>query len=103
MGQPTILEWALADEIEAAAFANLLTLGFGPALMEWEHVTSFHRRMLCKTNATKGLEIVLHLLIRRGSDEQCAQELALVWPIYDKPSARGFRKLATSLLHGLQG
>ena len=49
------------------------------------------------------MEIVLHLLNQRGSDEQCAQELALVWPIFDKPSARGFRKLATSLLHGLQG
>ncbi len=101
MGQPTILEWALADEIEAAAFANLLTLGFGPALMEWEHVTSFHRRMLRKTNA-KGMGTVLHLVIRRGSHQQCAQELALVWPIFDEPSARGFRKLATSLLQGLQ-
>jgi hypothetical protein len=50
------------------------------------------------------MEIVLHVLMQRGSDEQCAQELALVWPIFDKPSAaRGFRKLATSLLHGLQG
>ena len=58
--------------------------------------------MFRKTNA-KGMEIVLHLLNQRGSDEQCAQELALVWPIFDKPSARGFRMLATSLLYGLQG
>ena len=64
MGQPTILEWALTDETEAAAFTNLLTLGFDPMLMERKHVTSFDRRMLRKTNATKGLEIVLHLLIR---------------------------------------
>ncbi len=101
MGQPTILEWALADEIEAATFTNLLMLGFDPVLMERKHATSFDRRMLCKTNA-KGMEIVLHLLIQRGSDQQCAQELALVWPIFDKPSARGFRKPATSLLQGLQ-
>ena len=94
--------WALADEIEAATFTNLLMLGLDPALMEWKPATSFHRRMLRKTNA-KGLESVLHLLIRRGSDEQCAQELTLVWPIFDKPSARGFRMLATSLLHGHQG
>ena len=78
MGQPTILEWALTDETEAAAFTNLLTLGSDPMLMERKHATSFHRRML--PNA-KGMEIVLHLLIRRGSDEQCAQELALICPI----------------------
>ncbi len=83
--------WALTDETEAAAFTNLLTLGFDPALMGRKRATSFHRQMLRKTNA-KGMEIVLHLLIQRGSDEQ---ELALVWPIFDKPSARGFRKLAT--------
>ncbi len=93
--------WALADEIEAATFTNLLMLGFDPVLMERKHATSFHRRMFRKTSM-KGLEIVLHLLIRRGPDQQCAQELALVWPIFDKPSARGFRKLATSLLQGLQ-
>ncbi len=86
--------WALADEIEAATFTNLLMLGSDQMLMEREHATSFHRRMLRKTNA-KGMEIVLHVLIRRGSDQQCAQELALVWPIFDKPSARGFRKPAT--------
>ena len=94
--------WALADEIEAATFTNLLMLGFDPALMERKHATAFHRRMLRKTNA-KGMETALHVLIQRGSDEQCAQELALVWPIFDKPSARGFRMLATSLLHGHQG
>ena len=93
--------WALADEIEAAAFTNLLMLGFDPALMERKHATSFHRRMFRKTNA-KGMEIVLHFLMQRGSDPQCAQELALVWPIFDKPSARGFRKLATSMPQGLQ-
>ncbi len=70
--------------------------------MERKHATSSDRRMLRKTNA-KGLESVLHLVIRRGPDEQCAQELALVWPILDQPSARDFRKLATSLLYGLQG
>jgi hypothetical protein len=104
LGQPTILEWALTDETEAAAFANRLPLGFDPVLMDRKHVTSSHRRMLRKTNA-KGMETVLHLLIRRGSDEQCAQELALIcpiWPISNRPSARGFRKLATSLLQGLQ-
>ncbi len=94
--------WALTDEIEAAAFTNLLTLGFDPMLMELKRATSFHRRRFRKANA-KGMEIVLHVLMQRGSDEQCAQELALVWPIFDKPSARGFRKLATSLLPGLQG
>ena len=57
--------------------------------------------MFRKANA-KGMEIVLHFLIERGFDQQCAQELSLVWPIFDKPSARGFRKLATSLLQGLQ-
>ena len=93
--------WALADEIEAAALTNLLMLGFDPALMEREHATSFDGRMFRKTNA-KGMETVLRLLNQRGPDERCAQELALVWPIFDKPSARGFRKLATSLLHGLQ-
>ena len=93
--------WAFTGEIEAAAFANPLTLGSDPMLMEWKHVTSFHRRMLRKTNA-KGMEIVHHFLIQRGSDPQCAQDLALVWPIFEKPSARGFRKLATSLLQGLQ-
>ena len=102
LGQPTILEWALTDETEAAAFTNLLTLGFDPALMGRKRATSFHRQMLRKTNA-KGMEIVLHLLIQRRSDQQCAQELAQVWSIFDKPSARGFRKLATSLLQGLQG
>ena len=102
MGQPTILEWALTDETEAAAFTNLLTLGSDPVQMDRKHVSSFDRRMLRKTNA-KGLESVLHLVIRRGPDEQCAQELALVWPILDQPSARDFRKLATSLLYGLQG
>ena len=99
--KPTILDGLLADEIEAAAFTNLLMLGFDPALMERKHATSFHRRMFRKTNA-KGMEIVLHFRMQRGSDPQCAQELALVWPIFDKPSARGFRKLATSLLQGLQ-
>ena len=54
--------WALADEIEAATFTNLLMLGFDPALMERKHATSFHLRMFRKTNA-KGMEIVLHLLI----------------------------------------
>ena len=57
--------WALTDEIEAAAFANLLTLGFDPVQMDWKHVTSFHRLMFRKTNA-KGMETVLHLLIRRA-------------------------------------
>ncbi len=98
MGQPTILGWALTDEIEAAAFTNLLMLGFDPALMERKHATSCHLRMFRKTNA-KGMEILLHFLMQRGSDPQCAQELALAWPI---PSARGFRKLATSPLQGLQ-
>ncbi len=65
MGQPSILEWALTDETEAAAFTNLLTLGFDPMLMERKHVTSFDRRMLRKTNA-KGMEIVMHLLIHEG-------------------------------------
>ena len=102
MAQPTILEWALTDETEAAAFTNLLTLGSDPMLMGRKHATSFHRRMLRKTNA-KGMEIVHHFRMQRGSDPQCAQELALVWPIFDKPSARGFRMLATSLLHGHQG
>jgi hypothetical protein len=97
LGQPTILEWALADEIEAATFTNLLMLEFNPALMEREHATSFDGRMFRKTNA-KGMEIVLHLLNQQGSDQPCAQELTLVWPIFDQPSARGFRKLATSLL-----
>ncbi len=101
MGQPTILEWALADETEAAAFTTLLMVGFDPVLMERKHATSFDRRMFRKTNA-KGMEIVLHFLMQRVSDQQCAQELALVWPIFDKPSARGFRKLATSFLQGLQ-
>ncbi len=64
MGQPTILEWALTDEIEAAAFTNLLMVGFDPVQMDRKHVSSFDRRMLRKTNATKGLEIVPHLLIR---------------------------------------
>ena len=50
LGQPTILEWALTDEPEAAAFTNLLTLGFDPMLMGRKHATSSHRRMLCKTN-----------------------------------------------------
>ncbi len=77
-------------------------VGFDPVQMELKRATSFHRRRFRKANA-KGMEIVLHLLIQRGSDQQCAQELALVWPIFDKPSARGFRKLATSLLQGLQG
>ena len=76
-------------------------VGFDPVQMDRKHVSSFDRRMLRKTNA-KGMEIVLHFLMQRGSDPQCAQELALVWPIFDKPSARGFRKLATSLLQGLQ-
>jgi hypothetical protein len=65
LGQPSILEWALTDETEAAAFTNLLTLGFDPMLMERKHVTSFDRRMLCKTNA-KGMEIVIHLLSHEG-------------------------------------
>ncbi len=64
MGQPTILEWALTDETEAAAFTNLLTLGFDPALMGRKHATSFHRQMLRKTNS-KRMEIVLHFLIQR--------------------------------------
>ena len=63
--------WALADEIEAATFTNLLMLGFDPALMERKHATSFHRRMFRKTNA-KGMEIVLHFLMQRGSDPQRA-------------------------------
>ncbi len=53
MGQPTILEWALADEIEAATFTNLLMLGFDPALMERKRATSFHRQMLRKTNSKR--------------------------------------------------
>ena len=58
--------WALADEIEAATFTNLLMLGFDPALMERKHATSFHRRMFRKTNA-KGMGIVLrvHFLMQR--------------------------------------
>ena len=91
----------MCEEIESATFTNLLLLGFDPVLMERKHATTFHRRMFRKANA-KGMEIVLHFLIQRGFDQQCAQELALVWPIFDKPSARGFRKLATSLLQGLQ-
>ena len=61
MGQPTILEWALTDETEAAAFTNLLMVGFDPVLIERKHATSFHRRMLRKTNA-KWMEIVLRFL-----------------------------------------
>jgi len=91
----------MCEEIESATFTNLLLLGFDPVLMERKHATTFHRRMFRKANA-KGMEIVLHFLIQRGFDQQCAQELSLVWPIFDKPSARGFRKLATSLLQGLQ-
>ena len=91
----------MCEEIESATFTNLLLLGLDPVLMERKHATTFHRRMFRKANA-KGMEIVLHFLIQRGFDQQCAQELALVWPIFDKPSARGFRKLATSLLQGLQ-
>jgi hypothetical protein len=53
LGQPTILEWALADEIEAATFTNLLMLGFDPALMERKRATSFHRQMLRKTNSKR--------------------------------------------------
>ncbi len=49
--KPTILDGLLADEIEAAAFTNLLMLGFDPALMERKHATCFHRQMLRKTNA----------------------------------------------------
>jgi hypothetical protein len=64
LGQPTILEWALTDETEAAAFTNLLMVGFDPMQMGRKHATSFHRRMLRETNA-KGMEIVLHLLIQR--------------------------------------
>jgi hypothetical protein len=101
LAQPTILDGRLPTRSKAATFTNLLMLGFDPALMEREHATSFHRRMFRKTNA-KGMEIVLHFRMRQVSDPQCAQKLALVWPIFDKPSARGFRKLATSLLHGLQ-
>ena len=101
MGQRDHPGWALADEIEAAAFTNLLMLGFDPALMERKHATSSHLRLFRKTNA-KGMEILLHFLMQRGSDPQCAQELALVWPIFDKPGARGFRKLAASPLQGLQ-
>ncbi len=97
--------WALTDEIEAAAFTNLLMVGLDPVLIQRNHATSFYRRMLRKTNA-KGMEVVLHFLMQRASDAQCTQyttqELALVWPIFDQPSARGFRKLATSLLQGLQ-
>ena len=91
----------MCEEIESATFTNLLLLGFDPVLMERKHATTFHRRMFRKANA-KGMEVVLHFLIERGFDQQCAQELSLVWPIFDKPSARGFRKLATSLLQGLQ-
>ena len=53
--------WALTDEIEAAAFTNLLMVGFDPLLIERNHATSFHRRMLRKTNA-KWMEIVLRFL-----------------------------------------
>ena len=76
MGQPTILESALTDETEAAAFTNLLTLGFDPMLMERKHVTSFDRRMLCKTNA-KGMEIA-PLSDSTRLHQQCAQELTLL-------------------------
>jgi len=54
LGQPTILEWALTDETEAAAFTNLLMVGFDPVPMERKHATSFDRRMLRKTNERAG-------------------------------------------------
>jgi hypothetical protein len=65
--------WALADEIEAAAFTNLSMVGFDPALMERKCATTFRRRRFRKTNA-KGMEIVLPFLMQRGPDQPCALE-----------------------------